>query len=66
MQVKLYNVEFIEYTNRENQYVSNGIPMDLIEAPKGKFIVKEEDLDKLRGYGKGISKAEFIGYLYED
>ena len=40
--------------------------MDLIEAPKGKFIVKEEDLDKLKEYGKGISKAEFIGYLYED
>lgn len=65
MQVKLYNVEFIEYTNRENQHVSTGDTYGSIKAPKGKFIVKEEDLDKLRDYGKGISKAEFVGYLYE-
>lgn len=65
MPVKLYSVEFIEYTNRTEQHVGRTGSLDFIDAPKGKFIAKEEDLDTLREYGKGISRAEFIGYLYE-
>ena len=69
MRVKLYNVEFIEYTNCLCDTVSTEGDVgerEFLDAPKDSFIVKEDDLGKLQKFGKGIKKAEFVGYLYED
>ena len=69
MQVKLYNVEFIEYTNSLSRTVATEGDIgerEFLHAPKGTFIVKDTDLTKLQKFGKGIKKAEFVGYLYED
>ena len=72
---KLYKVDFIVYTNNTHKTVcmesvnlkKSGYTRSCtyIDAPEGKFIAKEKDLDELNEYGGGIKKAEFVGYLYE-
>lgn len=64
---KLYSVDFIKYTNCLYKTVCNDDEQNCkyIDAPKGEFIAKEEDLPELQKFGGGIKEAVFAGYLYE-
>ena len=64
---KIYKVNFITYTNCMYTTVcdNDDFGANYLDAPKGLFLVCEDDLDGLRKYGHGIDTIEFVGYLYE-
>lgn len=66
---KIYSVEFIEYTNWRCNTVSN----PELESGKGKyiniskdgFLVREEHLEFIKRWGKGIKNIKLVGELFE-
>ena len=68
--MKIYRVEFNEYTNGMGDTVSNGAKEIKDEkflnvGNKYEFLCKESDLDFLKSYGGGFRKIELVGGLFE-
>lgn len=67
--IKLYKIEFMQYTNAMKDTVSNGAEdiadVKYIDVYKDGFIVKESQIDFIKGYGGGIKNLEFIGCMEE-
>lgn len=69
MNTKIYLVDFIEYTNYSRETVSNqerniGDEKYLHVSKEG-FLVREEHLDYVKQYGKGIRSIKLVGELFE-
>lgn len=65
---KIYKVEFVEYTNALRDTVSNGNDLGnykYIKVSKEGFLVREEHLNYISQYGKGIKNAILVGELFE-
>jgi len=66
---KIYLVEFVEYTNWLHDTISN----PELELGKGKyiniskdgFLVREEHLEFIKQWGKGIKSIRLVGELFE-
>ena len=61
---KIYRVNFRKYTNHLKNTVWDG--NDYVNAKYNDFLISEDDIDKIKDFGDGISTMEFVGYLYED
>ena len=61
--VKIYKVEFIQYTNCMHDTVWNEELNEYIDVGKEPFLIREDEIDKYRGYGKGIKTMVFVGNL---
>ncbi len=69
MYTKIYLVEFIEYTNPMRDTVSNP-NMEIgkgryININKEGFLVREEHLEFIKKWGKGIKSIKLVGELFE-
>ena len=63
---KIYLIDFVEYTNAMRNTVYNpDCKKQYISVPKEGFLVREEHLDFIRVYGKGIRSAKLVGELFE-
>ena len=64
---KVYEVEFMNYTNCTRDTVSNGeddtSKWEYIHVGKEPFLVRESELDKYSKYGGGFRTIKFVGYM---
>lgn len=63
MRVKIYAVEFIQYTNCMNDTVWCEETDTCLDVGKGAFLIREDEIEKYRKYGHGIKSLTFIGEL---
>ena len=65
--VKVYEVEFMTYTNYIRDTVSNGAKkvedLEYINTKCEPFLVPETDLDTYRKYGDGFRSIRFVGNM---
>ena len=61
--VKIYSVEFLQYTNCMSDTVWNEETDEYIDVGKEPFLIREDEIEKYRGYGKGIKRMVFVGNL---
>lgn len=63
--IKLYEVEFMQYTNYLRDTVSDGLGFDskYINVGKEPFIIKETDLAKYAKFGNGFRILRFVGNM---
>lgn len=64
---KIYEVEFMEYTNCmrdtvRNKYKENG-DMEYIKVGKEPFLVRESELEKYMAWGGGFRIIRFVGNI---
>lgn len=66
--VKLYSVEFIEYTNATYDTVTNkdGQYLDVKVENGGDFIIREDEIDFYKPFGKGFRSLNYVGRMYAD
>lgn len=64
--VKLYSVEFIEYTNATYDTVTNkdGQYLDVKVENGGGFIIREDEIDFYKQFGKGFRSLNYVGHMY--
>ncbi len=61
--IKIYEVEFQEYSTPLQNFVSkDGDHLAHLETPFP-FLIKENQIEKVRQFGGGIKKLTFIGNL---
>lgn len=64
---KVYEVEFMKYTNCMNDTVSDGNTeigkTKYINVGKEPFLIKESDFDKYMKYGGGFRIVRFVGNI---
>lgn len=64
---KVYEVEFMEYTNCMRDTVCNRYKeigdIKYITVGKEPFLVKESELDKYSAYGGGYRSIKFVGNI---
>jgi hypothetical protein len=64
---KVYEVEFMNYTNCLNDTVSNGETgigkTKYIKVGREPFLIKESDFDKYQKYGDGFRIVKFVGNI---
>lgn len=63
---KIYEVEFIEYTNCFKEAVSDGADLGnvkYIHVNKEPFLIKESEFDKYMKFGKGFRIVKFVGNM---
>lgn len=65
--MKIYEIEFLEYTNWLKDTVSdgNGLDSKYIKVGKEPFLIKETDFDKYMKFGGGFRVVKFVGNLDE-
>ena len=67
MEVKIYSVKFIEYTNASNTTVSDDVGRYItIPNPNEPLLIREDEIPFYSKFGKGIRELQFVGYLYVD
>lgn len=66
--IKLYSVEFIEYTNAVYDTVANedGQYLDVKVENGGGFIIREDEIDFYKQFGKGFRSLNYVGRMYID
>lgn len=66
---KIYEVEFMQYTNCMRDTVSNMADKikdtKYINVGKEPFLIKESEFDKYKGYGNGFRIVKFVGNIEE-
>ena len=63
---KVYEVEFMEYTNYSKEAVSDGGDIGntkYIYVNKEPFLIKESEFDKYMKFGKGFRIVKFVGNM---
>ena len=64
---KVYQVEFMEYTNFARDTVSNNAreigDMKYINVGHGSFLVRESELEKYKAWGNGFRSITFVGNI---
>ena len=63
---KIYEVEFMEYTNYSKDTVSDGVELGktkYICVGKEPFLIKESEFDKYMKFGKGFRIIRFVGNM---
>ena len=64
---KVYEVEFMEYTNCMKDTVSNQAreigDMKYINIGKEPFLIRESEFEKYMAYGKGFRIIKFVGNI---
>ena len=63
---KVYEVEFMRYTNCMNDTVSDGAEIGktkYINVGKEPFLIKESDFPKYQKYGGGFRIVRFVGNI---
>ena len=62
---KVYEVEFIQYTNYDKDTISDGtnISSKHINIGKEPFLVKESDFEKYQKFGNGFRSIKFVGNI---
>lgn len=67
--IKIYKVRFREYTNSSQNVVSTGEsandPYLYVNKDDGCLLIREDEFEFYRKYGKGFEKAEFVGIKLE-
>ena len=61
---KIYKVKFIEYTNSNDDYIHT-LADDILEVFNGALLIKESDIETVRGWKSGIKSTELMGELLE-
>ena len=60
---KVYAVEFVEYTNFSKDTVRSNKTLDYISLGKEPFLIYEDEIEKYKGYGKGIRTLTLVGSI---
>lgn len=64
---KIYEVEFMQYTNCSKDTVQNGetdvSKIKYIHVGKEPFLIKESELSEYMEYGKGFRTVKFVGNI---
>lgn len=65
---KVYQVEFMRYSNYEHDCVSNASsfgdnPTEYLELGDEPFLIKESDLSKYQQFGGGYKSLIFVGNI---
>lgn len=64
---KVYEVEFMQYTNCSRDTVCNNAESikdsKYINVGKEPFLVRESELEKYREYGNGFRTVKFVGNI---
>ena len=63
---KVYEVEFMQYTNCTKDTVSDGNEMGkrkYIHIGKEPFLIKESEFDKYMQFGEGFRVVRFVGNI---
>lgn len=63
---KIYEVEFMQYTNYMRDVVSDGAELgktEYIHVGKEPFLIKESEFDKYMKFGKGFRIVRFVGNM---
>ena len=63
---KIYEVEFMEYTNSMRNTVSDGAELGktaYVHVGKEPFLIKESEFDKYIRFGKGFRIVKFVGNM---
>lgn len=68
--MKVYNVEFMSYTNCMHDTVSKK-PGDIhnneyLNVGREGFLVREDELEKYRQYGGGFRSVTFVGNMVDN
>ena len=58
---KVYEVEFIQYTNTLNDTVSDG--EKYIDVSRDPFLIFEDEIEKYKSFGHGIKSLRFVGNM---
>lgn len=62
---KVYEVEFIQYTNCMRDTVWNKKTDKYLDVGKEPFLIKESEFDKYKEYGNGFRIVKFVGNIGE-
>ena len=64
---KIYEVEFMQYTNCMNDTVSDGETeigkVKYIDVGREPFLIRESDFDKYKKFGNGFRIVRFVGNM---
>ena len=63
--VKIYAIEFNEYTNYSKNCVSDGNG-EYIDIDNGPFLIREDEIEKYRQFGDGIRTLTYVGTMIPD
>jgi len=63
--MKIYEIEFMDYTNGLRNCVHSEKFNKYIDTDKQGFVAKESDLDYLKEFGNGFRTLRFIGTMFE-
>lgn len=61
--IKIYEVEFVQYTNASRNTVSKSDGEYL--ALMTPFLITESEVEVMQEWGEGIRNLRFVGYLEE-
>ena len=65
--VKLYSVEFIEYTDVTHTAVINDEWKYLnVDGPDRKLVIREDEFDFYKQFGEGFRSLNYVGSMYVD
>lgn len=62
---KVYEVEFMQYTNCMRDTVWNKKTDKYLDVGKESFLIKESEFDKYKEYGNGFRIVKFVGNIGE-
>lgn len=60
---KIYEVEFMQYTNCMKDTVWNEKSNKYLNVGKEPFLIKESEFDKYKEYGNGFRIVKFVGNI---
>lgn len=60
---KVYQVEFMQYTNSMRDTIWNEETDHYIDVGKEPFLIKESELDNYKDYGNGFRIIKFVGNI---
>lgn len=65
---KIYEIEFMEYTNcmKDTVWSNNIQDCKYLNIGKEPFLIKESEFEKYRKYGKGFRVIRFVGNMILD
>lgn len=61
--MKIYKVEFLEFTNCLRDTVTDSKNERYFEIPKSGFVIREDDIEYFKNIGGGFKRIECVGEL---
>lgn len=63
MRMKVYAIEFVQYTNCMHDTVWCEETDTYLDVGKGTFLIREDEIEKYRKYGHGIKSLILMGEI---